>query len=181
MRTVVYIDGAYLSKAVEFEFNTKIDLEKFSRNICGNHYLQKVTYYTCLPYVSGNSDEAEMRKFENASMFIQALSNIPNFEVKLGKLIRNVEEQGYKQKMVDVKMAVDMVLTKNAERVVVVTGDLDFAPAIDALRERGILVELYYNPKNVYPDLLMKPTVSIAITKDLVLKSIFKNGRIGKR
>ena len=70
---------------------------------------------------------------------------MPRFEVRLGKLAPRDGE--FEQKGVDVLFSVDIVRmswAKQIERVILITGDSDFIPAVNAARETGVIVELYY-------------------------------------
>lgn len=169
-RTIVFIDGAYLSKILEGDFNSiRIDLHHFANKICNGGEMLRCYYYTCKPHLSDPPTKEELEKLMATEKFVKALEMLPNFKVRLGHLIYEQTKREYIQKQVDVQMAVDMVtLVDRMDRAIVVTGDLDFVPAIEYIRERGVQVELFYMPTKVYRDLAKSVDVENLITENLV-------------
>lgn len=150
-RTAVFIDGAYLDKVCEIHFSkARMDYRRFVEMAVGDEELLRAYYYHCLPYISQRpspEDEVRVRKKER---FFSAISKIPRFEVRLGKLAFRGRTQSGKpifiQKSVDVMMAVDMIqiaATKRVDHIVVIAADSDFIPAIKAVKEYGVMTTLW--------------------------------------
>ncbi len=152
-RTAIFIDGAYLDKILEYCFDrTRIDFDKFVSVIGGDSIL-RAYYYHCPPYVSPEPTDEEIARMQAKERFFRALSNIPRFQIRLGKLVfRGNNDQGYPifiQKLVDVMLSVDMVqlsATRQINRVILVAGDNDFLPAVEAVKQLGVLVSLLHGP-----------------------------------
>ena len=83
--------------------------------------------------------------------FIHRLQCNPRFEVRLGRLAKTFDAQGrptFVQKGVDVRLAVDLVRmssTRQIEYAYLLTGDSDLVPAVQAAKDEGVVVALYYN------------------------------------
>ena len=68
-------------------------------------------------------------------------------------------------------MAVDLVRMswgRQIGKAVMVTGDSDFVPAIEAAKDAGVLVQLYYSRSAIHDELLMAVDDGFKITKELV-------------
>jgi uncharacterized LabA/DUF88 family protein len=149
----IFIDGAYLDKVLELCFDrTRIDFVKLAESIYPTRLL-RTYYYHCLPHVTNEPTEDEMRRFKSKEGFFTALSMIPRFEVQLGRLVyRGKNENGkpiYIQKLVDVMLSVEMVqlaATKQITKLALVAGDNDFLPAVKAAKAHGVLVTLIHGP-----------------------------------
>jgi len=152
-RTAIFIDGAYLDKVLERNFNkARIDFEKFIDAI-GSGSILRTYYYHCPPYSPSDPTPEEQQRLRSKEGFFRALSNIPRFQVRLGRLVfRGNTEQGrpiFIQKLVDVMLSVDMVqlsATKQINKVMLVAGDNDFLPAVRAIKRLGVLVSLLHGP-----------------------------------
>jgi len=53
-------------------------------------------------------------------------------------------------------------------KAVIVTGDSDFVPAIEAAKEAGVLVVLYYSPSSIHDELLSAVDESVVIDQSLI-------------
>lgn len=169
-RAAVFIDGAYLTKILDVDFGKpKIDLSAFSDILCGDYERLRTYYYNCMPYQSGLPTEEERRRFSAMDKFVYTLKKLPRFDVKLGRLECIGGE--FVQKRVDIAMAVDMVRLSCGRMIgkaIVVTGDSDFVPAIEASKESGVVVILYYSPSSVHDELLLSVDESVIISADLI-------------
>lgn len=156
-KAVVFIDGGYLRDILRNNFNHSfIDYLKFCQIICQDLGLDRLRtyYYTCLPFVRKNNSN-DMWKLSKSDKFISKLKRLPRFEVKLGKL--QLIGGGFKQKMVDVLMSLDIVemcFDKKINEVIIVAGDADFVPAIKKAKNCGAIVHLFYHSKSVHNELL---------------------------
>ena len=153
-RTAIFIDGAYFDKLLELEFNrSRIDFGKFVQSVGGDDNVFRTYYYHCPPYVSQVPTEEETRRAEAKDRFFSALSSLPRFQVRLGKLVyRGQDERGkpiFIQKLVDIMLGVDLVTlaaTRQITRAILVAGDSDFVPAVDAAKMHGVLISLWHGP-----------------------------------
>ncbi len=169
-RAAVFIDGAYLTKILDVDFGKpKIDLAGFSDILCGNYERLRTYYYNCKPYQSCPPTEEERRRFASMDKFVYTLRKLPRFEVKLGRLGCIGGE--FIQKRVDISLAVDLVRLscgRMIQKAVIVTGDSDFLPAIEAAKESGVLVTLYYSQSSIHDELLSAVDESATISQDLI-------------
>jgi uncharacterized LabA/DUF88 family protein len=169
-RAAVFIDGAYLTKILDVDFGKpKIDLAGFSDILCGEYERLRTYYYNCMPYQSSPPTEDERRRFASMDKFVYTLRKLPRFEVKLGRL--GCVGGEFIQKRVDIALAVDLVRLscgRMIQKAVIVTGDSDFLPAIEATKEAGVLVTLYYSQSSIHDELLSAVDESEVISQDLI-------------
>ncbi len=169
-RAAVFIDGAYLTKILDVDFGKpKIDLAGFSDILCGKYERLRTYYYNCMPYQSCPPTEDERRRFASMDKFVYTLRKLPRFEVKLGRL--GCVGGEFIQKRVDIALAVDLVRLscgRMIQKAVIVTGDSDFLPAIEAAKEAGVLVTLYYSQSSIHDELLSAVDESAVIGQDLI-------------
>ena len=93
----------------------------------------------------------ERKRFASRHRFFTAHSHIPRFEVRLGRLaFRGVNKDGkkiFQQKRVDLMLGVDMALLAGKPHVstmVLLSGDSDFTPAVEAVKREGMLTTLWH-------------------------------------
>ena len=169
-RAAVFIDGAYLTKILDVDFGKpKIDLAKFSDLLCGDYERLRTYYYNCMPYQSCPPTEEERRRFASMDKFVYTLRKLPRFEVKLGRL--GCVGGEFIQKRVDIALAVDLVRLSYGRligKAVVVTGDSDFVPAVEAAKDAGVLTILYYSPSSIHDELLSAVDESVNIGQNLI-------------
>ena len=150
--SAVFIDGGYLEKVLQHDHNEpKIDFEKLVHTMCEPDELLRAYYYHCLPYQSNPPTTEERLRYSKRHRFTTALSHLPRFEVRLGKLAyRGKDHEGkpiFQQKQVDCMVGVDMTLLAGKgkiDSVAVFTGDSDLVPAIEAVKSEGVLVTLWH-------------------------------------
>jgi uncharacterized LabA/DUF88 family protein len=169
-RAAVFIDGAYLTKILDVDFGKpKIDLAGLSDILCGNYERLRTYYYNCMPYQSSPPTEEERRRYSAMDKFVYTLKKLPRFDVKLGRLECIGGE--FVQKRVDIAMAVDIVRLSCGRMIgkaIVVTGDSDFVPAIEASKEAGVVVMLCYSPSSIHDELLLSVDESVIISADMI-------------
>jgi uncharacterized LabA/DUF88 family protein len=169
-RAVVLIDGGYFRSILDTDFDRpKIDFLKFSDTICGGDERLRTYYYTCMPYQSSPPTDDEKRRFSAADKFVYTLRNLPRFDVRLGKLAHVGKE--FVQKRVDILLAVDLVRMSWGRFIgtaILVTGDSDFVPAVEAAKDAGVLVRLYYSQSSIHDELRSAVDESFVITKELI-------------
>ena len=76
--------------------------------------------------------------------------------MRYGKL-RRTGAGTFEQKRVDVLLGVDMVRLcskKQIELAILIAGDSDLVPAVEASKEEGAIVRLYYKSQSVSDELL---------------------------
>lgn len=148
-RVTIYIDGAYLAVVLRDTYQrARIDFSKLAHKLTGDGDLVRVYYYNSLPEPGSEASEknAKMKKF------FHAINLLPYYKVVVG----NVEQRGedasngrplYQQKGVDIAIAVDMLthaMRGLSTRQILVTGDSDFVPVIEAVKETGVRVTLWH-------------------------------------
>ena len=150
--TAVFIDGGYLEKVLQHDHDkARIDFGLLVDVMVGGDELLRAYYYHCLPYQSRPPTAAEKKRHEDRHRFFTALGHIPRFEVRLGKLaFRGTTAAGepiLQQKRVDLMLGVDMALLagkNHITKMALLSGDSDFAPAIEAVKREGVLTTLWH-------------------------------------
>ena len=151
--TAVFIDGGYLEKVLQHEHaGAQVDFERLvSAMVDQGDELLRAYYYHCLPYQSDPPTEAEKARYAPKHRFFTALRHLPRFEVRLGRLaFRGRSADGkpiFQQKGVDLMLGVDMVRLATKGRIakmVLVSGDSDFTPAVEAVKQEGVLATLWH-------------------------------------
>ena len=138
----VYIDGSNLYHTLR---NTTgradIDLGKFAAKLVGSRRLVRAYYYN-----APLDQTKEPDRYRSQQRFFQALQNVDYLEVVLGRLIyRNWPTVPPYEKGIDVKIATDMLVhghRNNYDVAILVSGDTDFADAIQAVKDLGHHVEV---------------------------------------
>lgn len=162
-QTAVFIDGGYWAAVLRDEFGLpKIDFGRLVEFMTAGNELLRAYYYYCMPHQSNPPTQEESERYARARRFMDALSRLPRFEIRLGKLeYRGVNAADnkpiFEQKRVDIMLGVDMVLLaakQRIDRVAIVTGDSDFIPALKVAKNEGILVHLYHgDPAGVHREI----------------------------
>jgi uncharacterized LabA/DUF88 family protein len=107
---------------------------------------QKAFYYDCLHDIRRNSetDEAFQERLERDTRRLERIRRLDGFHVRLGSV--SGDRKKIRQKQVDVLLAVDMLSHAhrgNFRKAILLAGDLDFKPVIDALVQAGSYVTLW--------------------------------------
>lgn len=175
-RTAIFIDGAYLDYTLRQEFGAvRIDYERLSTELAGGLDLLRTYYYHCAPYQSPTPTDEERERKAKFDRFHYALQSIPRYEVRLGKLeYRGIDAETkrprFEQKRVDILLGVD--LTRLAAKghisdAILLAGDSDFLPAVEASKAEGVLFRLYHG-KNPHGDLRLMADERIQIDTALI-------------
>ncbi|MDA1000973.1 MAG: NYN domain-containing protein [bacterium] len=154
-RSAVFIDGAYMEFLIREEFSEmRVDFARLSQKLVEGHELLRTYYYHCLPYQGPNPTEEEARRFNNKQRFFKTLDRLPRFEVRLGEIVfRGVREDGrenFLQKRVDMMLGVDMVRLAESGQitdVALVASDSNLIPAVEAVKDCGVVVTLFHGRK----------------------------------
>ena len=165
LRAAIFIDGAYILSQfklhnIEPNYAALEDyLLKPIRKTVPLDLLRCYFYY-CAPWMSPEPTDDEKRRMEEHEEFMQEIKKIERWAVRLGKLQkrRDGNRDYYEQKRVDVLLSVDMVRHSAAghiQHAVLVAGDSDFIPAVEATKESGATVTLWCSEDNtVHKDLI---------------------------
>jgi uncharacterized LabA/DUF88 family protein len=119
--------------------------------MCGKDTLLRAYYYNCLPYQSDPPTDEEKERYDKKRKFLDALSFLPRFEVRLGHLVYAGMgadgKQIFQQKRVDLMLGVDMALLAakgKIHSIALFTGDSDTIPAVEAVKPEGVVVTLWH-------------------------------------
>jgi hypothetical protein len=110
--------------------------------------------------MSTEPTDSEKRRMDEHEAFMSQIISLPRWGVRLGKLQRRRDgnREYFEQKRVDVLLSVDIVRHSAAghiQHAIVIAGDSDFIPAIEAAKESGATVTLWYGDENtIHKDLL---------------------------
>ena len=153
-RAAVFIDNGYLSKVVPDD--TKIDVVKFCTVVCGDRDRLRTYFYDCMPYQSEPPTEDERVRYGNYCKFREIIESLPRFQMRFGKLSKSRNGK-FEQKRVDILMAVELVRLSWSHQIghaIIVSGDSDFVPAIEAAKDAGVITTLYYSRTSLHNELL---------------------------
>jgi uncharacterized LabA/DUF88 family protein len=165
-RVAVFIDGSNLYHALRANFN-RYDLKfaDFIRKLCGTRRLYRAYYYNVLQDQIQRADA-----YRDQQDFFNALRETPYLEVRLGgtKMSQGVTVE----KGIDVMLVTDLLQFAWGDRydvALLVSGDADFAYALQAVKNLGKYVEVAYFESNVSKDIL-----EVADDKHLLDRNFFK-------
>jgi len=159
-KSAVFIDGGYMSKILSKDFGSpRIDYGLFVQWASSGTDMIRAYYYDCLPYQPEAPSEADNIRFAAKQRFFDSLSYIPRFHVRQGRLEcrghrtildshgKPTREPILQQKRVDMLMSMDIILhsvKRHIDYVVLVTGDSDFVPLVEAVKAEGAIVRLVH-------------------------------------
>lgn len=147
-KVMIFIDGSNLYHSVRsVHGRTDLNFASFSQQLAAGRQLLRTYYYNAAV------DQAkEPQRYSNQQRFFDSLRRVPRFEVKLGTLVyRNFPQVPPYEKGIDVRLATDMLthaFRQNYDVAILVSGDNDFADAVQAVKDLGRTVEiaLFGNP-----------------------------------
>jgi uncharacterized LabA/DUF88 family protein len=141
----LFIDGGYFRKAIE-NFSKKyfkvssvpIDFSKLGRAYT------KCFYYDCLPpQLNGEIESDYIARKQIYSETLDLIRSTKGFHVFEG--VTTGRKGKERQKQVDVKIAVDMLMhtvRHNMHETTLLAGDQDFKPLVNALVQEGMYINL---------------------------------------
>jgi uncharacterized LabA/DUF88 family protein len=165
MRAAIFIDGGYILKALQ-EAKLNPDYSRIADYILAPLRRQipidllRCYFYYCPPWMSQNPTEDELRRMAAHDKFVEEIESIDRWKIRLGKLEkrRDGDRDVFSQKRVDVMLSVDMVRHAAAghiQHAVLVAGDSDFIPAVNAAQEHGATITLVCSPdRSAHKDLI---------------------------
>ena len=145
-RTTIFIDGSNLYHSLEENCKRyDVDFAAFANKLCNGKPLFRIYYYNVLRTTDRNP-----QAYQDQQKFLTALYNTPYLEVRLGasKMRGDVAVE----KGVDIMLATDLLRFAWDDRydvAILVSGDGDFAYALQAAKDLGKHVEVAAFPSNL--------------------------------
>ena len=165
MRAAIFIDGGYILNQFK-QSNIEPDWEELAdyflaplRQSVPSIFFA-VIFITALPYVSQEPSDDEIERLKEFEVFTETVLSNDRWAMRLGKLQKRKEgnKDVFEQKRVDVLLSVDMVRHAAAghiQHAVLIAGDSDFIPAVEAAKESGVTLSLWCgNYNTVHNDLI---------------------------
>ncbi|MEA3442839.1 MAG: NYN domain-containing protein [Chloroflexota bacterium] len=171
-RVAIFIDGSNLYHALRSNFKRyDLNFAEFSNKLCGPRQLFRIYYYNIM------QDESQYpESYREQQDFLEALHHVPNLEVRLGstKMAQGI----LVEKGIDIMLATDLLhfaWTDLYDVAVLVSGDGDFAYALQTAKNMGKHVEVAYFENNISKSLL-----DIADQWHFLNRAFFKGLWVGK-
>lgn len=138
-RVMIFIDGSNLYHVLKQNTDKRdLDYKKFSEKLCGDRELIRTYYYNIRQESADNPSLAESQ-----DRFLNALYETDYLEVKLG--IWKPRGNTMVEKGVDVMIAADLIshaYEDHYDTAILVSGDADFYPALQVVKDTGKQVEV---------------------------------------
>lgn len=138
-RVMIFIDGSNLYHVLKQNTDKHdLDYKRFSEKLTGDRDLIRTYYYNIRQESPDNPSLAEKQ-----DRFLKALYETQYLEVKLG--IWKARGQTMVEKGVDVMIATDLIMHAYEDHydiAILVSGDADFYPALQAVKDIGKQVEV---------------------------------------
>lgn len=161
-RVMVFIDGSNLYHVLGQTCGRHdLQFDKFAQKLANGRDLRRVYYY--------NIRQEAFEDRSNASdqdKFLSSLYDTPHLEVKLG--IWKQRGSTMVEKGVDVMLAVDLVTRAYKDQydtAIIVSGDADFYPALQAAKDVGKHVEVAAFETNISAEAARVADLHIKLTK----------------
>jgi uncharacterized LabA/DUF88 family protein len=166
-KVAIFIDGSNLYHGLRSNFRRyDLSFADFTAKLCGSRSLFRTYYYNVLQDSTQRPDGSREQQ-----EFLSILHETPCLETRLGgtKLSQGVPVE----KGIDVMLVTDLLQFASKglyDVAVLVSGDGDFAYALQAVKNMGKYVEVAYFESNVSRDLL-----DVADRKHLLDQAYFKD------
>lgn len=161
-RVMVFIDGSNLYHVLGQTCGRHdLQFDKFAQKLANGRDLRRVYYY--------NIRQEAFEDRANASdqdKFLSSLYDTPHLEVKLG--IWKQRGSTMVEKGVDVMLAVDLVThayKEHYDTAIIVSGDADFYPALQAAKDVGKHIEVAAFETNISSEAARVADLHIKLTK----------------
>ena len=165
-RVAIFIDGSNLYHALESNHKRHdLNFTEFVRKLCGERGLFRTYYYNALQDAKERPDAAREQQD-----FLETLTKTPYLEVRLGTI--KTAQGTQVEKGVDIMLATDLLYfawNNFYDTAVLVSGDADFAYAMQAVKNMGKHVEVAYFDGAISRDLL-----SVADARHALDRTFFK-------
>jgi uncharacterized LabA/DUF88 family protein len=147
--TYVFIDGEYLRRTHReamqqfFGLDGELELSPIMRQAEAS----RVYFYDAIDHSLGAKETAEeyQARVIPLERFFSYLQSLSGFHVRPGSVSRGKRRQ---QKEVDVLLATDMLthgFNGSMGKAVLIAGDVDFRPVVEALVQHGVFVHVWYH------------------------------------
>jgi uncharacterized LabA/DUF88 family protein len=148
-RVAIFIDGSNLYHSMKNNFGRHdLNFTEFATKLSEGRRLFRIYYYNVLQEPSQYPDS-----FREQQDFLEALRKTPYLEIRLGSTKKAVGTE----KGIDVMIATDLLYFAWSgfyDVAILVSGDADFAYAVQAVKNMGKHVEVAYFDGGVSKDLL---------------------------
>jgi len=172
-RVAIFIDGSNLYHALRANLGRfNVNFAEFVGKLCGSRRLFRTYYYNVLQDPTQRPDA-----YREQQEFLDILRKTPYMEVRLGSI--KIAQGIPVEKGVDVMLATDLLYfawNDFYDTAVLVSGDSDFAYALQAIKNMGKHVEVAYFESGISRDLL-----DIADNRHLLNRSFFSGLWVRKR
>jgi uncharacterized LabA/DUF88 family protein len=172
-RVAIFIDGSNLYHALRANLGRfNVNFAEFVGKLCGSRRLFRTYYYNVLQDPTQRPDA-----YREQQEFLDILRKTPYMEVRLGSM--KIAQGIPVEKGVDVMLATDLLYfawNDFYDTAVLVSGDSDFAYALQAIKNMGKHVEVAYFESGISRDLL-----DIADNRHLLNRSFFSGLWVRKR
>jgi len=172
-RVAIFIDGSNLYHALRSNLRRHdLNFAEFATRLCGSRRLFRTYYYNVLQDPAQRPDG-----YREQQEFLAILRKTPYLEVRLGgtKVTQGISVE----KGIDIMLATDLLYfawNDFYDVAVLVSGDADFAYALQAVKNMGKHVEVAYFESGVSKDLL-----NVADNRHLLSQGFFRGLWAGKR
>lgn len=176
MESYVYIDGGYLELVylqfaqAWFGHQGGLDYEKVFSGVGCDHpqlHWKRGFYYDCPVKQKRGEDDLEFQsRRDTQEERWKKIRAISGGHLRTGKI---TGERKQRQKGVDVLIAVNVlshVARGNFDKVVLLAGDADFLPLVDAVVEMGAIIDVAASAKSISTDMINAPDHFREITTD---------------
>jgi uncharacterized LabA/DUF88 family protein len=164
-RVAIFIDGSNLYHGLRTNFGRhNLNFSEFSNKLCGSRRLFRTYYYNVLLDSTQRPDS-----YREQQEFLDILRKTPYLEIRLGgtKVAQGIPVE----KGIDIMLATDLLYfawNDFYDVAVLVSGDSDFAYALQAVKNMGKHVEVAYFETGASKDLL-----NVADNRYLLISSFF--------
>ena len=165
-RVAIFIDGSNLYHALDATVGRHdLNFSEFVKKLCGERKLFRTYYYNALQDVAQRPDA-----YKEQAEFLDILRKTPYLEVRLGTI--KTAQGTQVEKGVDIMLATDLLYfawNNFYDTAVLVSGDADFAYALQAVKNMGKHVEVAYFEGATARDLL-----NVSDARHLLDRSFFR-------
>lgn len=141
-RVMAFIDGNNLYHALKDRFGrASIDFSKLCEKLVAGRRLVRAYYYN-----APLDQTRDRQRYQEQQRFFRSIQRLPYIELRLGRLVyRGGPTEAPYEKGVDVLLTTDMLVHAfrgNYETAILVSGDTDYAAALQAVKDQGKHVEV---------------------------------------